>query len=327
MAERVLSQEEVDALLEAAEKGRFETDIQGEDSNVVRYDFRRPSRLSREKLRGLKIVHEEFCRDMGSWFSSYLRSFVEVEIISMDEVIYEELIKSMPNPTCIGVVDMSPLPGNGMIEMSFNVVFPLIDRLLGGPGTPANITRELTPLEERIMAKTFHQIIRHLKNSWNKLLDSNFSLVGVETNPELVQVVSGNETVLVIGFNVKMENAEGVMSFCIPTIILESVLAKVGDKQAHQGHHIALDVEAMRAIERGIKGTDLTLSVVLGKAYLRFHQLSLLKEGDVIRLDRKQNEEVELLVEGHKCFAGKVGKVGNSLGVLITRIITQEGGE
>ena len=243
----VLDQSEVDALLAAVDTGQVSAASGGSSSSgtdasksVFRrgsapdsepqleihvYDFKRPERVSKDQMRALEALHEGFGRNFGAALSGYLRTIVEVSVANIEQLTYSEFIHSLPNPTCFNLLKAEQLDGQLCLEISPLIIYPIIDRLLGGSNADLFIPqRPLTQIEQRLVTRITDRATQHLSEAWSNLTQVKFEVQDFESNPQLVQIVPPNETVVVVGFELKMGNRAGTMSLCIPYNVIEPIM-------------------------------------------------------------------------------------------------------
>ena len=196
------------------------------------YDFKRPERVSKDQMRAIEGIHEAFARNFGASMSAFLRSIVEVKIGDTEQLTYNEFIHSLPNPTCFNLLNIRPWDGSICLEISPMIIFPLLDRLLGGATNETFIPqRALTTIEQRLVGRIIDRALKLLTDSWSSLGTTEMQLTQSESNPHLVQVVAPNEVVVVITFELKLTGKSGTMCLCIPFTTLEPVLDKTGDAE------------------------------------------------------------------------------------------------
>jgi len=232
----VLDQAEVDALLAAVDSGQLadgKTDIytrgrQKQQHDVRSYDFKRPERVSKDQMRALEAIHEGFARNFGASLSGFLRTIVEVRVTTTEQLTYSEFIYSLPNPTCFNLLAAPPLDGQMCLEISPLIIYPIIDRLLGGSNAEMFIPqRPLTSIEQRLISRIIDRALDNLTEVWSALVEVKFRLNETESNPHLVQIVAPNEVVVVVGFELKMGARAGTISLCIPFNVIEPVMDRL----------------------------------------------------------------------------------------------------
>ncbi len=324
----VLDQSEVDALLSAVSAGGVDAAstaviqkrLQATKKDVHSYDFKRPERVSKEQMRALEGIHEGFARNLGAFLSGFLRTIVEIRVASAEQLTYSEFIHSLPNPTNFNLVSAEPLEGQMCLEISPLIVYPIIDRLLGGTNTELFIPqRPPTLIEQRLVSKINTRALAALTESWSELVEVEFKLVEVESNPHLVQIVAPNEVVVVLGFEIKMSGRAGTMSLCIPFNVIEPVMGKLLSQGwlAYQRRTPAED--KADAIARGIGATYVDLIAYLAETSITVEELLTLQPGDIIQTAKSTSADLILQIAGKNKFAGKLGKQKDSLAIKIVR--------
>src|SRR6476619_4141805 len=233
----VLDQSEVDALLAAVDAGQVHAKADSAPSvfgsrgvnhvEVQTYDFKRPERVSKDQMRALEALHEGFGRNFGAALSGYLRTIIEVTVAHIEQLTYSEFIHSLPNPTCFNLLKAEQLEGQLCLEISPLIIYPIIDRLLGGSSAELFIPqRPLTSIEWRLVKQITDKALMHLGEIWTSLVPVKFELAETESNPHLVQIVAPNEVVVVIGLELKMGTRAGTMTLCFPFNVIEPVMSK-----------------------------------------------------------------------------------------------------
>src|SRR5215467_8235219 len=219
----LLSQAEVESLLSAMDRGPAVKTGGGQPApakmreKVTPYDFKRPERVGKEQMRALQTMHEGFGRNFGAALSALLRTIVEVKLTSVDQLTYSEFVFSLENPTCFNLINAPPLEGQLILDINLSLLFPIIDRLLGGGSDPGTVVRRpLTEIEMRLVSRITDLFCAEMKHAWENVLDLNLSIDRVESNPQLVQIVPPNEVVVLISFELTLGDARGMMNFCIP---------------------------------------------------------------------------------------------------------------
>ncbi len=284
------------------------------------YDFKRPERVSKDHIRALGSIHEGFARNFGATLSGFLRTIIEVRVVGVEQLTYSEFIHSLPNPTCFAILHAPPLEGQMCLEMSPLIVFPIIDRLLGGSSAEMYIPqRPLTSIEWRLINRLVERALQHLSEVWRNLVDAHFEVVDVESNPQLVHIVAPSEVVVFITFEIKMGSCAGTMSMCIPFNTIESVLSKL-TTQSWFGYKSkgATDVQQRRLMH------NLTRSMVgatafLGQTRIRLSELRALRSGDLIQLEKSTGEQLLLQIGGRNKYAGICGALRGRRALRLTR--------
>lgn len=324
MAE-VLDQAEVDALLAAVEAGKVDAPAGqpgagGQGADVHLYDFKRPERVSKEQMRALEGIHESFARNFGAFLSGFLRTIVEIRVASAEQLTYSEFIHSLPNPTNFNLLTAEPLEGQLCLEISPLIIYPIIDRLLGGSNSELFIPqRPLTVIEQRLVNRITDRALAALTESWADLVQVKFKIAAVESNPHLVQIVAPNEVVVVLGFEIRMAGRAGTMSLCMPFNVIEPVMGKL----LSQGwlvyqRRVPAD-DRSQEIGRGLGATRVNLIAYLAQTTIRMSELLNLQPGDILQTTKPVGGEMVVQVQGRNKFAGELGRHKDNLAVKITR--------
>jgi len=323
----ILSQNEIDALLSALQSGEVdvETIRHEETAKKIRvYDFRRPSKFSKDQLYTIEVIYENFSRLLTTLLSGSLRTRVQAKVASVDQVTYEEFIRSIPNPSILNIFSMSAMEGKGIFEINPVIGFSIIDRLFGGPGLSTVRGRPLTEIEKNVMEKISEKILSLFTEAWSSLLDTEAFLENIEINPQFTQVLSPLEMVIIITINTQIGETEGFINICLPCLMLEPISAKLNTKFWFSSSVRALSEDKTAYVKSVVERTKLPVSVVLGKNTLSVLDLLELQVGDVINLERDKKDEVEVYVESRLKFFAKPGLSGNKVAVQITKL-QQEG--
>ncbi len=327
----ILSQDEVDLLLSAVSDGELADQEEIDEAafeaepNLTAYDFRRPERVSKEQLKGLQSLFEAFAREAGIVFPPFLRTVVRIDLTSIDQLTYDEFILSVARPTSLSVINMSPLEGNAVLELSPTLVFPILDRVLGGKGTTINEPRELTEIESRILQRITMMLLDSLKRAWEHLVEFQMSVVAQESDPLIVQIVAGSEMVILVGYEAHIGEAVGTMNMCIPLVVLNPVLDQIS-QQSHYARKMSPQTAAhMRgAITKIVRKADVPVDAELGKAKLTMNEIAHLRKGDIVQLDTSAGEAVEVKVGGVPLFKAKLGRHGEQTAVQIQELTSKE---
>src|SRR3954451_4083770 len=333
----VLDQSEVDALLAAVDSGAVKEETTAKvfsrtkrlnDVEVRTYDFKRPERVSKDQMRALEALHEGFSRNFGAALSGYLRTIVEVSVASIEQLTFSEFIHALPNPTCFNLLKAEQLDGQLCLEISPLIVYPIIDRLLGGSSSDLFIPqRPLTQIEQRLVQRITDRATQHLSEAWSNLTPVTFSVNYFESNPQLVQIVPPNETVVVIGFELKMGNRAGTMSLCIPYNVIEPIMGVLAAQNWFSYQRKGGQEDHVRKLTRSVSNAPLEMRVFLAQTTITFDDLLSLQVGDLITTEKPIDRDVLIQVEGRNKFVGRVGQLRGNKSVRITRICNDVAGE
>jgi len=319
----VLSQNEIDALLSALNSGEInvlEINEEKEERKVKEYNFKIPNKFAKDHTRTLQIMHENFSRLLQTYLSGYLRALVQIEVISVDQLTYNEFTNSMPNPSILGIVDFAPLTGSIIVEMTPSISFAMIERVLGGTGHAFERARGFTEIEISLLEKIIGQIIYYFKDPWKNVIELKPRLKKIETNPQFAQIMSPNETVALITLNTKVGTIEGMIHICIPHLVIEPVIPKLSTKFWFSGISKEMTGSDLKIIEKKIQSTLLPVRVLLGGNDLTVRDFLGLNIGDVIPLDTSINDDLKIFVGNLRKFSGKPGMKKNKVAVKITRL-------
>jgi flagellar motor switch protein FliM len=332
----VLDQSEVDALLAAVDSGAVETQPQNRAPssgnapmrlpiNVATYDFKRPERVSKEQMRALEALHETFARNFGAALSGYLRTIIEVSVAHIEQLTYSEFIHSLPNPTCFNLLKAEQLDGQLCLEISPLIIYPVIDRLLGGSNADLFIPqRPLTQIEQRLVERITDRATTQLSEAWTNLTPCTFSVQDFESNPQLVQIVPPNETVVVVGFEMKMGNRAGTMSLCIPYNLLEPVMGILAQQSWFSYQRKGDTSDATRRLRKSVSIAPLELRVFLQRTKVTVDEMLALQVGDIITTDHPQDAEITIEIEGKRKFMGALGQFRGGRAVRVTRVVQEQ---
>ena len=319
----VLSQGEIDALLQALSTGEVDAqEIKQEESSkkVRKYDFRNPQKIAKDQLRTLEIIHENFARLLQTFLSGYLRAPVKVSILTVEQYAYSEFSNAISNPAFLSIINFEPLNGQIIIDISTNIVFVTIDRLLGGDGEEITETRGFTEIEITLLKRTMMRTMDLIKEAWGNVVELNPSLSKIELNSQFAQIVPPNETVALITLNIAIGAVEGMMNICIPYLVLEPILDKLSTKYWFSSTKKTITDEEMKAIRNRMLDTYVPINALLGSTNITINELLNLQKGDVIRLDDQDNL-VKIKIGSKIKYYGTPGVSKNRMGVKIVKVV------
>ncbi|WP_251554535.1 flagellar motor switch protein FliM [Neobacillus muris] len=320
----VLSQQEIDALLSAIHSGELQaSEMTEKKENVKVYDFKRAMRYSKEQLRSITRIHENFTRLLTSYLSAQLRTFVQIEIDLVDQVTYHEFIASIPSKTILNVFEVKPMDGKMVMEINPQVAYAILERLLGGQGDPATRTGSLTEIETVLMKKIFSQAFSYYKNAWENIENINVNWEAIESNSQFLQLASPNDTVIIIVLHTTIGEISGRMTLCLPHLTVEPVLPKLSS-------HLWLssmsrtNVSQEEKIKKKIDAVNVPVIAELGRATLPVSELLNLQVGDVIGIDAGK---LQVKVGQFTRFLGNPGIQKGHYAVQIDHKVQTEGDE
>ncbi|MCA0969132.1 flagellar motor switch protein FliM [Halobacillus litoralis] len=321
MADEVLSQNEIDSLLSALSTGEMnaeELKNEEKEKKVRVYDFKRALRFSKDQIRSLSRIHENFSRLLTTYFSAQLRTYVNIEVASVDQLPYDEFIRSIPTMTILNIFSVPPLEGRILMESNPNIAYAMLDRVLGGRGSSVNKVDNLTEIETTIMSHLFERSLENYQEAWGSIVDIDPILEEFEVNPQFLQMVSPNETVVVVSLNTTIGETSGMINICIPHVVLEPIIPKLSvhywmQKQQPKERN----EEEVNALSKTIRGAEVDVRAMLGEASMSIEQFLDLNKDDVIRLDQPIDQPMRMKVDDEDKFYIQPGKKKNHLAVQI----------
>jgi flagellar motor switch protein FliM len=328
MAGDVLSQSEIDALLSAISTGEMSADEmkkEDEAKRVKNYDFKRALRFSKDQIRSLTRIHENFARLLTTFFSAQLRTYVQITVASVDQIPFEEFVRSIPNMTLINVFEVPPLDGNILMEINPNIAYSMLDRLMGGAGSSHSNVDNLTEIETKIMTNLFERSFDNLREAWENVAEIDPMLVELEVNPQFLQMISPNETVVVISLNTIIGETSGMINICVPHVVLEPIVPNLSVRYWMQTNTKAISAEQTKMLETRIKQAELPVIAELGAAHLSVDDFLHMNIGDVIQLDQRVNDPLILKIGTLPKFTAQPGKLNKKMAIQI--IDPLKGGE
>jgi len=326
MAE-VLSQSEIDSLLSALSSGEIEADqLPGEEEKhkIKLYDFRSPQKFSKDHLRTLELIHDNYGRIISSYLSAQLRNNVKVKIESIQQITYEEFIHSIPNPTILTIFKMPPLSGSILFETNPQFSFQVIDILLGGMGSRKVKQKEFSDIDKNILRNVNAGLIANLKLAWEDVLEVEPEIEALETNPALNQTLAPNEPVALITFSVEMSNNSTFINICIPYLSIEKVLDKLVVQYWFRENDEEIVNESRNRLKKRLNIVSVPITGMLGTTNITVNEFLQLTEGDVITLDNTSDSPIKVFVEEHLCYTGIPGIIGKNKGIQILDIIDKD---
>ena len=294
-------------------------DSHAEKRNLKLYNFRRPDKFSKDHLRALQTIHESFARQLGLVLTAYLRMTVEIDVVSVDQLTYDEFIRTMPSPMTVSIMEMEPLTGQVLMGVGYEVTSSMINRMLGGTGVPDVKPRELTDIEQLLIRRIIDRANDSLEESWRSVVSIRMNVVGMEESYSLIQIASSGEIVALITFEVKLGNRDsGLMSLCIPYPVLENVITQLSAQHIFHSQNTSVSDAQQGEILSKLSNAKIPLEVYLGGCKIKVRDLVDIRQGDVIRLDRIVTDDLLISVNGYPKFLGKPGSVKKQLAVSIT---------
>jgi flagellar motor switch protein FliM len=303
---RILSQEEIDALLMAT-SGQVSSKEEARPSlasdGITAYNFRRPDRVSKEQLRSLHFLHDRFAKNLSTSLSAFLRAMTNVSILSVEQFTYSEFLMSLPDPTAFYSIAMPPLDGVGALEVNPAVAFSMVDRMLGGTGDSPAPNRALTEIEQNVMDSVVKLVLEHLTETWRAITDVRFRIQGRETRPQMLQVTGPNEGVILLAFDIVVGEGRGMLSISIPAAAIETMEEKVAEGWNRTKRQPSA-TEAAR-LQANLGRVPLRVKTLLA-TQMSARELLALQAGDVVTLGHSATAPVEVHVGGVRRFSGRL---------------------
>ena len=322
----VLSQNEIDSLLQALSSGELDADdiSSAEERTTKNYDFRRPAKFSKEHLRTLEIIFEHYGRLISTNLPVYLRKNIQVTVVNSEACTFSEFSTALANPVLLCIVNFEPLNGNIMLELAANLGFAMIDRMLGGPGNPLDKNRDFSEIERNIVDKIIAVCVSLLREPWKNVVDVNPMLERVETNPQFAQIIAPSEMIAIVTLNIKIGDVEGLMNICLPYFTLETVMDKLNTKYWFASMKESSDDNYEEHIESIIRRVNMPIKAILGKSTITVSDFVNLQCGDIIKLGSKVDNEMDIYVGNLKKFKALPGSAKDSYAVRVTQVMREE---
>jgi flagellar motor switch protein FliM len=326
----VLSQSEIDALLAALSSGEMNADeLKKEEveKKVKVYDFKRALRFSKDQIRTLTRIHENYARLLTTYFSAQLRTFVQIGVASVDQLPYEEFIRSIPKMTILNIFEAEPLEGRMVMEVNPNIAFAMLERLLGGTGVSQAKMGSLTEIETIIMERIFSRALGSFAEAWKNVIDLDTELELMEVNPQFMQIVSPNETVAVISLSTKIGETTGMINLCLPHVVLEPLMVKLSAHYWLSTQKKTRDEREVQSLQERVQQAKVPLIAEIGRTTISVGEFINLTVGDVIQLDKRTEEHLLVRIGQKPRFLVRPGTHKGRVAVKVEHLIEEEVGE
>jgi len=322
----VLSQGEIDSLLQQLSNGEIDAEEikDNKEKQVKNYDFARPSKFSKEHLRTLEIIFEHYGRLLSTNLPVYLRKNIQVEVMNSEAVTYSEFSNALSNPVLLGVVELDPLHGDILMELASSLGYAIVDRMLGGLGIPLEKTRDFSEIELLIIERIMNVCVNLLREPWANVTEIHPRLQRIETNSQFAQIISPGEMIAIVTINLKIGEVEGLMNICLPFITLEPVMDKLNTKFWYSNMQVRDEATYQDVIEDLIEHAPISVKAVLGKSRIAVADFVSLVPGDIIRMDREIDQELDVYIGNMRKFTALPGAYGQNYAVRVTSVIREE---
>ena len=323
----VLSQDEIDQLLTAINAGDTEPEDfrpAAETRKIKIYDFKRPDKFSKEQIRTVSIMHETFARLATTNLSANLRSMAHVHVASVDQLTYEEFIRSIPTPTTLAIINMDPLKGNAILEIDPAITFSIIERLFGGKDEGSKVQHELTEIESAVMEGIIVRILGNMREAWSQVIDLRPRLGQIDTNPQFAQIVPPTEMVVLVTLETKVGDVEGMMNFCIPYLTIEPIIGKLSAQFWYSSVRRGTTTENLNVLKEKLASVDVNVVAEIGKIQVPVRDVLSLRIGDVVRLYNVQvGDPYSLNIGNKQKFLCRPGVMGKKMAVQIIKKLAE----
>lgn len=324
---KILSQDEIDALLTTVSSGEAQVDEDSYDDeklrSVIAYDFKHPNRVSKDQIRTLENMHDNFAGHFGSTLSAVLRAIADVDLVSVDQITYSEFIMSLVTPSCTYTYSAEPLDAVCLVDFNPTLTFSLIDRLFGGTGKILETERELTGIERSVMGRISAKLYTDLTKAWEHIVPINIEHLSFETNPQFIQIVPPGETVVVVSFQVKVFQSTGLLTICYPYVSLEPIVTKLSAQNwIDATKKKNLDVDRQSNYDN-LKTVEANLAAILLETDIKMKDFLKLKTGDIIPSEKKIVSPIDLCVNNRRKFQVNPGLSGKKRAVQVMEVYNE----
>ncbi|RDW19491.1 flagellar motor switch protein FliM [Oceanobacillus arenosus] len=318
--EEILSQNEIDALLSAISSGEMnaeELKKEEQEKRIRTYDFKRALRFSKDQIRSISRIHENYARLLTTFFSTQFRSFVNISVTSVDQIPFEEFIRSVPKLTVLNIYSVEPLDGRLIMEINPNIAYAILDRILGGKGNSTYKNEGLTEIEKILLRQIFEKTTDSLTEAWSSVAEINPSLESFEENPQFLQMISPNETVVVVSLTTVIGEASGMINICIPYILLEPIIPKLSAHYWMQSSNKERDYESYHKLIKHVQQAEIDVKSILGETTISIQEFLKLDKQDIIALDQPIDHPLALVINDEPKFSVQPGKYKNKMSVQV----------
>src|ERR1700723_2859615 len=320
MANRQLSQQEIDAVFQNTRGPHAD---RAGSKKAVPFDFRRPDRIAKSQLRAIHQLHDNFVRNLVSSLSAYLRSYLIVNLVSVEQLSYSEFLECLPSPTCIASLGLKPYDGNAVLELNSSLIFPILEILLGGDGKlQFSAQREITEIEQVLLDGLLRLILRDLKEAWSLVTPIDFTIENIETEPQFLQILAPTEAVVAVAIEIRIGDSIGMMNIAMPSIIIKMMRQKF-DQQWTLRKSASTEQEQSRVLNL-IRSSDVASEVLLSGPQLLLRDLMSLEEGDVLSFEFPTARPLDLALNGQTKYLGEIVNAGRRTAFRVTERLREQ---
>jgi len=322
----VLSQSEIDALLNELNSGEIDIDeIENEKDKVKRYDFKRPSKFAKDHIRTLNIIHDNYGKALSNLLTRYLRAPFNMELITIEVLTYRDFSNSISNPSILSIIDMNPLNGSIVLEIPPTIAYAIIDRVLGGYTDSSEKIKDFTEIEISIMENIIMDMLQAMKEPWENIIQLNPVLERIETNPQIAQITSQTDMVILITYKAEIDDMDNFINICIPDLVIDPIVPKLSTKlwfsKDESKHYEEQDTAG---IKNKIMDTEVPIKTVLGKTKIPFDDIANLQVGDIITLDNNLKEKMSVYIDKELKYLGNPGISNKKYSIKISDVVDKE---
>lgn len=324
MAE-ILTQQEIDALLNNIKSGTEQKIESTSDKEAILYDFRLPNRISKNQLRVLRSIFENFAESFSSFLVTKLQTVVNINVTSVDQIYYSEYVLSVANPACLFTFQIKDTDVKGILELNNDLAFSLVDKLLGGNGLGTKQTKIITPIEQKVLNVVVERVMQDLKKAWQTIDDMNFEVERFEPDIDFAQITSQSESVLLISFEILIGEQSYLMNICFATFAFDNILARLSSQKLSSIRAVKhYGKSAREVVSQNLSAVALPIQVELGTTRLSVKEIMEMEVGDIIRLDTKLSDDQKVRTGKHILFLGRVGVSNNKKAIKVTKKLIEE---
>jgi len=323
----ILSQNEIDELRKALNTGELDVEkihTTNQERKITSHNFRRPSKFAKDHLKTLNMIYDNYARLVTNFLTGYLRTLVQVDVVTVETLAYNDFSNSIANPAILAIVDLSPLSGSIIFEVAPHIAYALIDRILGGKGEQIEKVRDFTEIELAIIERIIIQVLNLMREPWENVISIKPRLEKIETNAQFAQIISPNEMVALVTLSARIGEVEGMINICIPHMVVEPVIPKLSTKFWFSTVEKEITPETKQAIENRIQTTEVPVKAILGRMTITVNDCIELQPGDVLQLDTNINDNLEVMVGELTKFYAKPGVKKNKIAVKIVEVVREE---
>ena len=323
----ILSQNEIDDLLKALSTGEIDAQqMQSttQERKIKSHDFKRASKFAKDHIKTLNIIYDNYARLVTNFLTGYLRTLVQVDVVTVEALPYSDFSNSVSNPVILAIIDFAPLSGSIIFEIEPHIAFALVDRILGGKGSSMERVREFTEIELAIIERIIIQILNLMREPWENVISIRPRLDKIETNAQFAQIVAQNETVALITLSARVGDVDGMINICIPHMVVEPIVTKLSTKFWFSNIEKEATPEMKETIEIRVRNTMVPLKAMLGKTTITVGDFIELQLGDVLPLETGVNDDMEIHVGDLIKFYATPGVRKNKVAVKISKVLKKE---